>query len=72
MLVTTKSQIRRNMQRAERLSEALRAECYTLSLDIRACTPWQLGTLARFKSRYADVSSRLALVDCIAEILANN
>ena len=39
---------------------------YTLSLDIRACPPWQPGTLGRFRARHADVSSRLCLVDCVA------
>lgn len=59
---------RRNLRRAERLSDVLRAEQYTLSLDIRSCSPWQSGTRGRFEARYADVSSRLALVDCVAEL----
>jgi hypothetical protein len=66
----TRSDVRRKIRRAERLSDVLRAERYTLSLDIQACSPWQLGTKERFERRYADVSSRLALVDCVAELLS--
>jgi hypothetical protein len=63
-------QIRRKLRQAERLSDVLRAERHTLSLDIRACPQWQPGTLGRFRARHADVSSRLCLVDCVAALLA--
>jgi len=55
---------RRRLRRLERLSDRLRFVRHNCGLELRACPPWREGR-ATLERRYADLSSRLALVDCL-------
>jgi hypothetical protein len=56
---------RRMLRRAERASDKLRFRRHNCELQLRACPPWHKADRERLERRYADLSSRLALVDCI-------
>jgi|WetSurMetagenome_2_1015567.scaffolds.fasta_scaffold10651_3 hypothetical protein len=60
--------MRRQLRRAERLSDRLRSMRHNCGLELRAALPGNDRSL-RYALRYADLSSRLALVDSIATIL---
>lgn len=61
--------LRRKLRRAERLSDRLRFLRHNCWLEVRAALPGNSRSL-RLSRRYADLSSRLALVDAIATILS--
>lgn len=60
--------VRRQLRRAERLSDRLRFLRHNCGLEVRAALPGNARSL-QLSRRYADLSSRLALVDAIATIL---
>jgi hypothetical protein len=60
--------VRRQLRRAERLSDRLRFARHNCGLEVRAALPGNDRSM-RLSRRYADLSSRLALVDAIATIL---
>lgn len=61
-------ELRRQRRRVERLGDRLRFLRHNCGLEIQAAIPGSKRRI-RFERRFADLSSRLALVDCVGIIL---